>query len=150
MADPNPNKGTQLNFPAITAKLIAPGGVGPDIVWYRLWQSLWQRTGAQNGINGAALTQAANDQAVLLLTAQPGAKSAPPLPMALTVGSSPFTYVAPFAGTVVVSGGTVSATAFSRDGSTFITMPAGVVPVARGDQVKVTYSGLPTMTMIGS
>ena len=66
---------------------------------------------------------------------------------AVTVGGSPFTYIAPDNGKVVVQGGTVSSIELGRRGS-FVTtgVTAGVVPVARGDQVRVTYTVLPTMT----
>lgn len=69
----------------------------------------------------------------------------------ITVGASPFTYTAPFDGTLLVTGGTVSAIALSRDGgTTFISigLTSGLVPVSRLDQVKVTYSVLPTETFI--
>lgn len=67
----------------------------------------------------------------------------------LTVGASPFTYTAPFAGTVAVTGGTVSAIAIIRQGATVATgLVTGLIPASRGDQVRVTYSALPTMTFI--
>ena len=101
---------------------------------------------------GPALTQAAADSSLLQAMAppvEPIGDGAPP-PFAITVGASPFIYQAPFRGTVIVQGGTISAIAFSRDHSTFYTYPTGVVPVFTGDVVKVTYSGTPTMTMIGA
>jgi 2-keto-4-pentenoate hydratase len=66
---------------------------------------------------------------------------------AVAVGASPFTYVAPDNGKLVVQGGTVSLVELGRKGS-FVTtgITAGVVPVARGDQVRVTYTVLPTAT----
>lgn len=66
---------------------------------------------------------------------------------AVVVGASPFTYVAPDSGTLVVQGGTVSLVELGRKGS-FVTtgLIAGVVPVSRGDQLRVTYTVLPTMT----
>jgi hypothetical protein len=63
----------------------------------------------------------------------------------LTPGASPWTYTAPFDGSVVIAGGTVSAIALSRDGTTFYTLPtAGITPVSRLDQIKVTYTVVPT------
>lgn len=70
------------------------------------------------------------------------------LPVALTVGASPYSFQAPSAGTVVVNGGTVTGLDFTRDGATLIAFPSGVVPVSAGDTVIVTYAVLPTMTFI--
>lgn len=68
--------------------------------------------------------------------------------IAITPGISPFTYTAPFDGTVIVTGGTVSQVALSRDGTTFYIIPEGSVQVSRLDQVKVTYSPTaPTMAL---
>lgn len=66
---------------------------------------------------------------------------------AVTVGASPFTYVAQDAGRIVVQGGTVSLIELGRKAS-FVTLgiTAGVIPVSRGDSVRVTYTVLPTMT----
>lgn len=69
----------------------------------------------------------------------------------ITVGSSPFTYVAPVAGSVIVQGGTTTQIKFSRDGNNFFVtgVTAGMLPVSQGDQLVVTYSvGPPTMTFI--
>lgn len=69
----------------------------------------------------------------------------------LTVGSSPFTYIAPVGGSVIVNGGTTTQIKFSRDGGNFyITgLTAGMFPVSQGDQIVVTYSvGPPTMTFV--
>lgn len=65
----------------------------------------------------------------------------------VAVGASPFTYVAPDPGKLVVQGGTVSLVELGRKGS-FVTtgILTGVLPVARGDQVRITYAVLPTMT----
>lgn len=68
---------------------------------------------------------------------------------AITPGASPFTYTAPFAGSIAVTGGTVSAIALIRQGTTVATgLITGLIPVSRYDQVKVTYSVVPTMTFI--
>jgi hypothetical protein len=51
---------------------------------------------------------------------------------------------------VNVYGGTVSAVDLSRDaGANYFTISGGMVPVFTGDFVRVTYTVLPTMTMIG-
>lgn len=93
------------------------------------------------------------DIARALLMAQDGtlpdpAPQAPPVAV-ITVGGSPFTYPAPFNGSVYVVGGTVSAIALIRQGATVATgLTAGVFPMSRLDQLKVTYTGVPTMTFL--
>lgn len=68
---------------------------------------------------------------------------------AIAAGASPFTYTAPFAGHLAVTGGTVSAIALIRQGTSVATgLTAGLIPASRGDQVKVTYTVVPTMTFI--
>jgi hypothetical protein len=68
---------------------------------------------------------------------------------AISVGASPFTYTAPSDGTVVISGGTVSAVGWSRDGTTFFVLPiAGAIPVSRADLVKITHTGAPTASFL--
>ena len=67
---------------------------------------------------------------------------------AVSVTASPMTYVASQRGFMVISGGTVSAIAFSRNGTTFYSSgeTAGSFPLSFGDSLKVTYTGAPTMT----
>lgn len=67
--------------------------------------------------------------------------------VALTVGASPFTYQALIKGQVIISGGTVSAIAISRDGVTFYStgQTSGVFQLDTGDRVRVTYSVLPSV-----
>lgn len=65
---------------------------------------------------------------------------------AVTPGASPYTYQALYPGWVVVSGGTVSAIALGRTAFYGTGLTAGVFPLARLDQIKVTYTGTPTMT----
>lgn len=69
---------------------------------------------------------------------------------AITVGASPFAYTAQAAGTVVVSGGTVSAITLKRGTPAAISVgeTAGVIPVSAGDIVSVTYSAAPTMSLV--
>lgn len=98
-------------------------------------------------VDGAPL-----DQAALLALALEGdeAFDAPPRPIqAITPGASPYAYQAPFAGCVVVAGGTVSLLELSRDGAIWKTvgLTAGAIPVARLDRVRVTYTVAPTMTL---
>jgi hypothetical protein len=70
-------------------------------------------------------------------------------PSAATVGASPFSYTAPQAGVVLISGGTVSLVEYGRGGVfTNIGTVAGAVPVSQGDVVRVTYTVAPTMTFV--
>lgn len=62
----------------------------------------------------------------------------------LTPGASPWVYQATADGTLVLVGGTVSSVGLSRDGVTFYTVPEGATPMSRLDQVKTTYSVVPT------
>lgn len=148
-----PLPGTNTAFPAITTPLEmqAPGGPvgqGPAPPWYQLLRAFWVRTGSQQGINGAALTQASADQALLialnrsLLNAPVPAASN--VPVVITIGASPFAYTAPANGTVVFNAGTVSAITLTRGSNPAVAYPIGVVPVAAGDVVTVTYSVAPT------
>ena len=75
---------------------------------------------------------------------------APAIETAITPGASPYTYSAPVKGSVIVSGGTVSAIDFSRDGSTFYTtgQTAGMFTLNAQDRLKVTYTVVPTMTFV--
>lgn len=68
---------------------------------------------------------------------------------ALTVGASPFTYQAVIRGQVLISGGTVSAIAFSR-GQTFYStgQTTGLFQLDFGDRIRVTYTVAPTMVFI--
>lgn len=68
---------------------------------------------------------------------------------AITPTGSPFAYTAVIRGQLLVAAGTVSAIAFSRDGGTTfysVGITAGFVQMDAGDQVRVTYSVLPTLT----
>ena len=77
----------------------------------------------------------------------PAAQAAPVA--SITVTASPFTYTAPFAGNVAVTGGTVSAITLIRQSTSVATgLTVGLISVSRGDQVQVTYSVTPTLTFI--
>lgn len=75
---------------------------------------------------------------------------APAAEIAITPGASPYTYNAQVKGSVIVSGGTVSAIAFSRDGITFYAtgQTAGMFTLNAQDRLRVTYTVLPTMTFV--
>ena len=67
----------------------------------------------------------------------------------VTVGASPYTWSAPFTGCLSITGGTVSAISIIRQGTTVATgITAGLVPVSKLDQVKITYSVLPTVVFL--
>lgn len=67
----------------------------------------------------------------------------------ITVGASPFTYTAPFDGTIISTGGTVSAIALIRQGSSVATgLTAGLIPLSRLDSLQVSYSVAPVMTFL--
>lgn len=74
------------------------------------------------------------------------------LPSGVTPGASPYTYqnTSGRPGDMIVSGGTVSAIAFSRDNATFYSAGtvSGVFPLSAYDFLRVTYTVSPTMTFI--
>ena len=77
-----------------------------------------------------------------------GADPAPVSPV--TVTASPFLYTPSDVGSVVVQGGTVSLIEIVRKGTSVNTgVTAGVIPIARGDQLRITYTVLPTVTFLG-
>jgi hypothetical protein len=65
--------------------------------------------------------------------------------MSVTVGISPFAYLAPSGGTMLIHGGTVTAIQLTRSATTLTGLTSGLFPLAKGDILTVTYSGLPTM-----
>lgn len=67
---------------------------------------------------------------------------------AVTLGASPFDYEAPRDGFVSIAGGTVSAIAYVRQGVTTSLGLASVIPVKKGDTVRITYTLAPTVTLI--
>lgn len=71
----------------------------------------------------------------------------------VTVGASPFIYqnTTEYPLTAVVSGGTVSDLAFSRDGVNFYTFAdatPGSIALNPGDMLRATYTVAPTLTII--
>lgn len=74
------------------------------------------------------------------------------LPTGVTPGASPYTYqnTSGRPGDMIVSGGTVSAIAFSRNNATFYSVGgvSGVFPLSAYDFLRVTYTVAPTMTFI--
>lgn len=73
-------------------------------------------------------------------------------PTTPSVGASPYTYqnTAPGRQQVLVSGGTVSAIAVTRDNTNFYStgQVAGVVILNPGDRVRITYTVAPTVVVV--
>lgn len=74
------------------------------------------------------------------------------LPSNIAVGASPYTHqnTNTYPADVIVSGGTVSAIAFSRDNATFYTvgLTSGMFALSPYDFLRVTYTVAPTMTLV--
>lgn len=69
----------------------------------------------------------------------------------ITVGASPYTYLAERNGVLVVQGGTVSQIAYVRNSGTVnLGVTAGPVPLLMADAVTITYTVLPTVTFLPS
>lgn len=68
--------------------------------------------------------------------------------LAVSVNASPFTYVAPSGGFVIVRSGTVSALQFMRVGTYLLPFTSGIVPLSKGDSLVVTYSVTPTVIFV--
>lgn len=67
----------------------------------------------------------------------------------VTPGASPYTYTARAPGSLSIQGGTVSLASFSRNGAAVtLGLTSGLVPLAAGDSVTVTYAVAPTLTFI--
>ncbi len=87
--------------------------------------------------------------ALLLADQVPDSASQASAIQSITVGSSPYTYIAAFNGTILVTGGTVSAIAIVRQSTSLATgLTSGLFPLSRLDQLVVTYSGTPTMKFL--
>lgn len=73
--------------------------------------------------------------------------SSPPAIQALVIGASPYSYVVPDDGKIVLQGGTVSVVELGRAGVFVVTgfTTAAVLPVSRGDTVRITYTVAPTV-----
>lgn len=67
---------------------------------------------------------------------------------AVTVGASPFDYEASRDGFVSIVGGVVSAVAYVRQGVSTSLGVVAVVPVKKGDTVRITYTVAPTVRLV--
>ncbi len=74
---------------------------------------------------------------------------APPSPIAIVVGTSPFTYTAKEPGVIAIAGGTITGVALIR-GTFNIGLGSNVflVPVGTNDSVVISYSGLPAIRFL--
>jgi hypothetical protein len=78
-----------------------------------------------------------------------GALVAPPAAAtAVAVSASPTSFTASERGSVVVSGGTISAVTLNRAGTVLAFGTTRSIPVANGDLVTVTYSVAPTINFL--
>jgi hypothetical protein len=110
-------------FPSNNSGAVEPNGTLGQI-WYYLLQSLWRRSGGA----GPSLT-----------------------PVIATLTGSPFIYDTDINGTLIVSGGTVSAISVVRSSQNFPTgQTAGAFPMVRGDSIAITYSGAPDVSFLPS
>jgi hypothetical protein len=72
----------------------------------------------------------------------------PAAEMTVSVTASPFVYTATQKGFMIVRAGTVSAIQFTRTVTTLTGLTAGLFPLSQGDQLTVTYTGLPTLVFV--
>lgn len=74
----------------------------------------------------------------------------PAIEAPVVLGVSPYSYIAPVGGTVIVSGGTVSDIAFSRGGAVFYStgQTAGMFTLNAQDTLRITYTVSPTTTFV--
>jgi hypothetical protein len=78
-----------------------------------------------------------------------GFGAAPKAIETITVGTSPFAYTAPAAGSVLLRGGAVTFTDLIRGPSPLpLGVTSGLIPVAAGDTLVVTYTVAPSMFFI--
>lgn len=69
-----------------------------------------------------------------------------PLPeVQVTVGGSPFSYVATQGGSLLVSGGTVTQITLKRNQVYVTGLTNGFIPVSAGDVVTITHAGAPSL-----
>ena len=101
--------------------------------------------------SGAGLVQRVNElfRAIALTVNEMIDRVSTPLDvLTVTVGASPFDYLAHRDGFVSIVGGTVSAVAFVREGVSTSLGVVAVVPVKKGDTVRITYTVAPAVTLV--
>lgn len=70
------------------------------------------------------------------------------VPATVTIGASPYVFVTPAQGTLLVSGGPVTLIEYSKDGVTWYPtgLTQGQIQMVPNDQVRITYMNPPTLT----
>ena len=146
----------QITIPQLGTPLVDPNG-GISAPWYRVFIDMWKRSG---GSQGSAATQAYlgflpdgsigvyssdNNALVGTLSLTP---TGSPAPVVLNLNAAPFNYVAPYAGTLVVSSGTLTLT---RGGiATQVSLVGGALPMSAGDQATINwYNAAPSAVFYG-
>lgn len=72
-------------------------------------------------------------------------------PAVVTVGASPFTYLAEVDGLLIIEGGTVSQVDYVRNTTSVNTgVVAGALPILSADAITITYAVAPTLTFLPS
>lgn len=149
----------QAGFPHDSEPFLNPDGTVAR-AWKYLLQTFYARTGGVQGNSGVSVISSGNGAAVFLdsnddATENPPAVALRPVagnPVTVAVGASPFTFVAPYDGTAVISDGGLSDLQFSRDGVNFFGTGSfrGLFPLAGGDQLRMTYitGAAPTVTFV--
>lgn len=139
----------QLDVPLVDSNGIVNSG------WYRFLIDLWTQVGGgtnvgsslatvlKQAVAGEATVSAVDVQSSAVLgTLQLSTSRGDPAQVQ-KVGLTPFLFVAPKVGTLIVSGGSAE---ISRDvGTTFllVSLSGGAIPVQVGDQVRVAWVGPP-------
>lgn len=72
----------------------------------------------------------------------------PAAPLPVSVGVSPFTYVASGTGNLVISGGAITSVTFTRRPSVVSLGTIRTVPMSNADMVSVGFTGSPTAVFI--
>lgn len=95
------------------------------------------------------IAQPSSSDALTEMVMQPQQDRAMTAPESVSVGASPFTFMADRDGFVVVAGGTVSQQEYGR-GTTFtnVGLLTSMLPIMLGDSIRVTYSAAPAITFI--
>lgn len=85
-----------------------------------------------------------------MLLAQISDSMAAQAPKSVTLGASPATYTATYRQTFHITGGTISAISLTRSSTSLaLATTTNLIELSAGDQVTVTYTVLPTTTVLG-
>jgi len=143
--------GSGSNTESLQDVQIGPPSADPSVFLTALQDAALNPPGGYSDDTNFVLSKAIESLAV----APPPADEVPGwniLPRGATVGASPFTFQNTTGRSVdlIVTGGTVSAIAFSRDNVTFygVGSVAGVFWLSPYDYLRVTYTVAPTITLV--